>query len=107
MPVAKTYNRHKAVDFIIYVTIEGNSISYKYPTLEPDVAGFIRPFTIEVNIRTAKKSSYIFTEMYDRYACHPIFTQKCLTDKVFIIYLHRNLLQIKLSPYIYTEIYDR
>ena len=54
MPLATTYNRHKAVDITNYLAIEGNSIAYKYPTLEPDVAGFIRPFSIEVNVGTAK-----------------------------------------------------
>ena len=49
LPLAVTYERTKAIDFSTSLTIDSHAIVYKYPSLEPDVAGFVKPFSLEVS----------------------------------------------------------
>ncbi|XP_063606709.1 uncharacterized protein LOC134781386 [Penaeus indicus] len=43
--LALTYQRAKDLDFSEYLYLEESSAAYKRPVLQPDVAGFLRPFT--------------------------------------------------------------
>ncbi|XP_069987022.1 glutamate receptor 1-like isoform X1 [Penaeus vannamei] len=43
--LALTHDRAEALDFSEYLYLEESSAAYKRPVLQPDVAGFLRPFT--------------------------------------------------------------
>ena len=57
-----TPERQKAVDFSTFVAVDFHSFVLAYPVPESDVAGFIKPFTLEVSalILGGKSYSYPF-----------------------------------------------
>lgn len=48
--LALTYQRAEDLDFSEYLYLEESSAAYKRPVLQPDVAGFLRPFTAYVSL---------------------------------------------------------
>lgn len=48
--LALTHDRAEALDFSEYLYLEESSAAYKRPVLQPDVAGFLRPFTGYVSL---------------------------------------------------------
>ena len=47
--LAPTEDRFEAMDLSPTFEIAGHTIMQPYPTLEPDIAGFIKPFSVEVS----------------------------------------------------------
>ena len=41
-------DRMEVIDFAPAIDVADHTIMVKYPTLEPDIAGFVKPFTINV-----------------------------------------------------------
>ena len=41
-------DRMEAMDFTPAINVADHTMMVKYPTLEPDIAGFVKPFTINV-----------------------------------------------------------
>ncbi len=42
--------RYRVVDYAVPISIESNCALFKYPTLEPDITGFLKLLTFQVNI---------------------------------------------------------
>ncbi|XP_018017743.1 glutamate receptor ionotropic, kainate glr-3-like [Hyalella azteca] len=47
-PIAVSLSRYQAIDFSGYADVDEHAVLYAYPQLEPDVAGFLRPFSFPV-----------------------------------------------------------
>jgi len=57
VPFGVTKDRYEAVDITSPVTIDSHAIIYKYPSLDTDIAGFVKPFNVDVK-------TYIETQCY-------------------------------------------
>ncbi|KAA0201833.1 Ionotropic receptor 150 [Hyalella azteca] len=49
-PIAVSLSRYQAIDFSGYADVDEHAVLYAYPQLEPDVAGFLRPFSFPSSI---------------------------------------------------------
>jgi len=47
-PFGITFDRYQEMDITAPLVIDSHNIVYKYPTLDTDIAGFVKPLTFTV-----------------------------------------------------------
>ena len=47
--MAVSHSRSQVIDFCEFLNVDDHVIIYKYPTLEHDIAGFMKPFSVLVS----------------------------------------------------------